>query len=81
MALIHYLFFGYSLLIFARIMSSWIPQLAGSSIMRPVYALTEPYLAIFRRLIPPIGGTVDISPIIALLALSFAERLIIRLFI
>ena len=32
--------------------------------------LVEPYLAPFRRFIPPIGGMIDISPIVALFALG-----------
>ena len=33
--------------------------------------LVEPYLSPFRRLIPPIGGMLDISPIVAIFALQF----------
>jgi len=40
---------------------------------------TDPYLNIFRRFIPLIGGMLDISPIIAFLALQFIEYLILRL--
>ncbi|MNC73236.1 YGGT family protein [compost metagenome] len=31
----------------------------------------EPYLKPFRKIIPPIGGMLDISPIVALIALEF----------
>jgi YggT family protein/cell division inhibitor SepF len=33
--------------------------------------LVEPYLGVFRRFIPPIGGVIDLSPIVALFALRF----------
>ena len=35
-------------------------------------AVTQPLLSPFRRIIPPLGG-VDISPIVVLLALRFAQ--------
>ena len=37
--------------------------------------VSEPYLSIFRRFIPPLGP-IDISPIVALLVLQFVGRLI-----
>ncbi len=42
--------------------------------------ITDPYLNLFRKLIPPIGGTVDVTPIIALLVLQLAVRILARLF-
>ena len=35
--------------------------------------LVEPYLSIFRSIIPPIG-MIDISPIVAIIALRFVEQ-------
>jgi YggT family protein len=35
----------------------------------------EPYLSIFRRFIPPIGA-LDLSPLIGILLLQFAGRLV-----
>ena len=37
-------------------------------------------LNLFRKLIPPLGGMVDVTPIIALLVLQFGVRLLINLF-
>jgi len=47
--------------------------------MRFVAYYTDPYLNIFRKILPPIGGTLDISPFLALLALGYIERLIVKL--
>ncbi len=44
------------------------------SILAFLEAVTQPLLAPFRRIIPPLGG-VDISPIVVLLALRFAQIL------
>jgi YggT family protein len=38
-----------------------------------IYALAEPFLRPFRRLIPPIGG-VDLSPIVLLLLLQLGQN-------
>ena len=42
--------------------------------------ICDPFLNLFKRLIPPIGGMVDITPIIALLVLQFGVRFIVSLF-
>ena len=65
-----YLFQIYRFLIFGYIIMSWIPSLQQSSIGTFIGKLVEPYLGLFRKIIPPIG-MIDISPIVALLALQF----------
>ena len=55
--------------------SSWIPPLHGHPITRLVWQLVEPVLGPFRKLLPDMGG-IDISPILALLALKFVQLLI-----
>ncbi|WP_073153164.1 YggT family protein [Seinonella peptonophila] len=60
----------YSILIFIYILMSWIPQLQESSVGRVLAMIVEPYLSVFRRIIPPIG-MIDLSPIVAILALRF----------
>ena len=42
--------------------------------------ICDPYLNLFKRLIPPIGGMVDVTPIVALLVLQFGVRLLVNLF-
>ena len=59
------LFYFYYLLIIIRIFLSWIPNIDWLS--QPFAALrsiTDPFLNIFRGIIPPIGGMLDISPIL-----------------
>ena len=64
------LFTIYQFMIFGYILMSWIPSLQQSSIGEFLGKLVEPYLSIFRKIIPPIG-MIDISPIIALFALQY----------
>lgn len=67
------LFDIYSWMIIAYILMSWLPGARESFIGEWLGRLTEPYLSPFRRIIPPIGGMIDISPIVALIALYFVE--------
>ncbi|WP_124061086.1 YggT family protein [Gordonibacter sp. Marseille-P4307] len=73
---------AYSMVIFIYVLMSWIPTSSGiiSDIYRVLGRVCDPYLNLFRRLIPPIGGMVDVTPIVALLVLQFGVRLIIGLF-
>lgn len=70
------LFQIYLLMLFARIISSWIPELQNTKFMRFIAFYTDPYLDIFRRVIPPLG-MIDISPIFAFLALEFIRYIIL----
>mmetsp|Transcript_52369 Transcript_52369/g.150924 ORF Transcript_52369/g.150924 Transcript_52369/m.150924 type:complete len:220 (+) Transcript_52369:74-733(+) len=59
----------YNLVITARILLSWFPQAQGIGILQPVYQITDPYLNLFRGLIPPVFG-LDLSPILAFFLLN-----------
>jgi Predicted integral membrane protein len=61
----------YTFVIIAYVLLSWLPNARDSFIGDILGKLVEPYLSPFRRLIPPIGGMLDISPIIAIFALQF----------
>lgn len=64
----------YSYMIIIYILMSWIPNARASWVGEMLGKLVEPYLSPFRRIIPPIGGILDISPIIALFALTFVMK-------
>lgn len=70
------LFQIYTLMLFARIISSWIPELQGTKFMQFIAFYTDPYLNFFRRFIPPLG-MIDISPIFAFLFLEFVRFLVL----
>ena len=73
---------AYSMIIFAYVMMSWLPTDRGllADIYHVLGKVCDPYLDLFRRFIPPIGGMVDVSPIVALLVLQFGVRLLVMLF-
>jgi YggT family protein len=68
--IIGYLLYGllsfYSLLIFLRIIFSWVTVSYSNRLMRFLVNATEPLLAPLRRMVPLVGGF-DISPIVAFL--------------
>jgi YggT family protein len=74
------LFLVYLVLIFIRVLLSWVPRLPYNrylrSAVRFVEETTNPYLNLFRRVIPPIGGRLDISPILAILVLYVVQGLV-----
>ncbi|MGN0078163.1 MAG: YggT family protein [Coriobacteriales bacterium] len=70
-------------LIIVYILMSWLPSMPG--IVGDLYdvlgRLCDPFLDIFRRIIPPIGGSgmaIDFSPVVAVLVLQIAARFIGR---
>lgn len=76
--LIATLIYFYSILIVLRIFMSWLPNVNWE--VQPIKAmriLTDAYLDIFRRFIPPFGG-IDFSPIVALLFLSIIQEVFVR---
>ena len=75
---VKYLFNFYEYSMLAYILTSWFPQIKNNFIVEFLEAICEPYLKIFRKIIPPFG-MLDISPIAALVVLSVIENLIIMI--
>ena len=73
--IIHWAFLIYTWFILVRIIGSWFPSFAHHKIMQFVSFYTDPYLNLFRRIIPPIGRTLDLSPLLAFFALQFMEKI------
>jgi YggT family protein len=69
------LFFVYMMMLFARIFSSWLPEIQQYRFMQFIAFYTDPYLNLFRKFIPPLG-MIDISPIVAFLSLGLIEHII-----
>lgn len=75
---VNFLFQIYTLMLFVRILASWIPQANEYRIIQFVGYYTDPYLNIFRRFVPPLG-MFDLSPIVAFLCLSFIQNIVLNL--
>jgi len=76
------LYYVYLLLILVYIIFSWIPlpyNVWLSRFQRFLYDVVNPYLGVFRRFLPMLrlGGVgLDLSPIVAIFALSILWRLV-----
>jgi len=80
------LFVVYIILIFIRVLLSWIPRMpynrALAAVVDFVHQTTDPYLNMFRRFLPPIKGggmMFDLSPIIAIILLLVAQGIVVGL--
>ncbi len=71
------LFQVYTLLLFIRILISWVPELHKYRLVQFIYYYTDPYLNIFRRFIPPLG-ILDLSPIVAFICLSVIKNVVVH---
>lgn len=71
----------YFFLIILRIFLSWIPSVRWEK--QPWLTLreiTDMYLNLFRRIIPPFGG-LDFSPIVALIVLQIVQNIVLFVFV
>ncbi len=71
----------YGLLILVYILLSWIRlpySIWSNRIQRFLYDVCEPYLRLFRRVLPAFGP-LDLSPIVALIVLAAADQILVRL--
>ena len=79
------LYYVYLLLIFVYILLSWIPLPYNAwlnRLQRFLYDVVNPYISLFRRLLPQLsrgGMGLDFTPILAVFALIALNRILIRL--
>eukprot|EP00878_Enallax_costatus_P002114 GHUV01002282.1.p1 GENE.GHUV01002282.1~~GHUV01002282.1.p1 ORF type:complete len:198 (+),score=52.08 GHUV01002282.1:249-842(+) len=59
----------YNTALVVRLVLTWFPN-PPQIIVGPLSTLCDPYLNLFRGIIPPLGGTLDFSPILAFVLLS-----------
>lgn len=76
----------YYVLIFVRILMSWIPRMPYNRwldlVLSFIREVTDPYLNVFRRFMPPLrlgAAAVDLSPMIAIIVLLVVGQLIVGL--
>jgi len=77
-------FIVYFVLIFIRVLLSWVPRIPYNRYVRAavgfVEEVTDPYLNVFRRFIPPLGGggfAIDLSPMLAMVVLYFVGLIVV----
>ena len=70
----------YILVIFVRVILSWIPHNPYHSVIRLIYQITEPPLRWIRQWLPSFGG-IDLSPIVLVVGIIILKRIIFSIFI
>ncbi len=85
-AYVNALFTVYIALVFIRVLMSWIPRLPENGAVQAAAGFirdtTDPYLNIFRRFLPPVGGggfALDLSPIVGIILLLVAQGIVVSL--
>jgi YggT family protein len=81
------LFLVYSILILLNILIGWIPRIPFYSrwfraVLDFITETTDPYLNVFRRLVPSLGGggmAFSFAPVIALIVLFVVEAVVVGL--
>lgn len=63
--------------IFARVILSWFPTQRSNPLAQLVYLVTEPILAPIRRFVPAFG-TLDLSPMIALIIVLIVQSVLLQ---
>lgn len=71
---------AYSILLVIYILMSWVPASRDTAFGRILEKIAEPYLGFFRKFIPSLG-MIDISPIVALIALRLISAGIRSIFL
>jgi YggT family protein len=78
------LFIVYFVLIFVRILLTWVPRMPYNRYLRAtigfIEEVTDPYLNVFRRFIPPLGGggfALDLSPMLAMVLLYVVGLIVV----
>lgn len=78
--LVGYVLYGllalYSLMIFIRIVFSWVMVSHSNRVMRFLVNITEPFMGPLRRMVPPVGRF-DISPIVGLVIIWIFQAAVV----
>ena len=77
-AFINVLFLGLTIVIFGRVILSWVPTRLPFGLNDFIFSVSEPILAPIRRALPMAAG-MDFSPLIALVALQLVEQALLKI--
>lgn len=79
MILIYYALLLFELVLFARIILSWFPNIdRNNAVIKLIYDITEPVLRPIRRALPQTGvfAMIDLSPLLVILGINLLMRFI-----
>jgi len=75
--LVDLLLSAYIWVIIGRAVISWVNADPYNPIVRFLYEVTEPLLARIRRMVPILGGSLDLSPMILIIIIFFLRSFIV----
>ena len=67
----------YEMILVIYVLMSWIPPLTTTAVYEFLRDLSEPFLRLFRRWIPPLG-MIDLTPVIAIFVLEIVRIVLLR---
>lgn len=79
--IIHYVLGAYIWVLVIRAVLSWVSPDPYNPIVRALYSITEPVLSFLRRKFPLMAGSIDFSPMVAIVVLWFLQMVLDRLFL
>ena len=75
--ILNLLFTVLTIAVIARALLSWFDPMMRYQVSRYLVDLTEPIIAPIRRVVPPVGGMIDLSPMVAVILLQVIQRVIV----
>ncbi len=75
--LVDFVLSAYMWVVIGRAVISWVNADPYNPIVRFLYDITEPVLVRIRRFLPVVGGGIDFSPMILILAIIFLQSFLV----
>ncbi len=69
------IFYVFYLILIARVIISWLPQLRKNAIADMIYKITDPVLAPIKKVLPPLGG-LDWSVFVLILLMQMIQNML-----
>ena len=67
------------LCLIARVILSWVDHNPHNEIIQWIYKISDPMIRPIQQILPPMRIGIDISPILAFMALGFIKNLLFRI--
>ena len=69
---------AYMWILILRAVLTWVSPDPYNPIVRALYSITEPVLSFLRRRFPLMAGSIDFSPMVAILVILFLQYFLVR---
>lgn len=69
---------AYMWILVIRVFLSWVSPDPYNPIVRALYAITDPVLSFLRRKFPLMAGSIDFSPMVAILVILFLRHFLVK---